>query len=1040
MAPGVDLLRTKNYFFIMKNSLLGKVRKSGIFSKLALSIAAGFFTFSSIAQTTYTIGTGTATTTNTPISSCYGYTYSQQIYLANDIITAGAGIGTISKIRFYVTSLPASTTSSNNWKVYLGHTAKTAFANTSDWESANVLQSCFTGTVTFPAANNWMEITLSTPFEWDGTSNLIVAIEEEQSGFNCTVNWRGTTGTGNKVIYYRNDSTNPSPASPPTATGVSTTVPNIQLFHTAAPACAGTPAAANTTATVTDVCPTGSTVLGATSTFFEQGMTRQWQMNDGTGWVNVIGATGPTLTQSNLADTMQYQLIATCTNSGLSTSTTPITINLQNLPTVTLNTNLIATCSGEPAELTGSGAATYTWSPATNLSTTSGVTTFATPTANTTYTVTGTSSFGCTNTAQVTVKPVELVKGTLTYDPTVNCTPNFPVTMELNGLPSTITSNGAWEYRWLASDSTTVVQDWNVSNSYTFIPTEDSIYGHFYQIRSTSCPQDYVDSVYTSIAIGFGAEADLTHYDCNTMEGIIDLFSEFGQTALDTVYTDSLNLANSTLTLTGNASFTGGRVELTPSAASKSGSLTVTPANFMGGLNNSLTFSFKMTADMPINNFGTGGGDGMAFSFGDDAVIGGTGPYQNGKGTKLRLSFDAANNANGNVAGIYLTYGFNAADMAPNSVGVLQYSNNVSIWKTQTDVPVTISINTLAQVTVTVGGQVIFNNIQLPASYKTANVSNWKHLFTALTGGDALRHAVKEYTVERNGMVYGITDGAVSTQPTTWQDGSTFDGLLPGTYNVWMSRDTDATCLKNIGTFEILNNNPVVDLGNDTTICAGSTLTLDAGNDGGVYIWSNSNAFTQTIEVTEAGNYVVNVTDTNGCTAIGSVIVNVNELPSANGIYAQGTYPTLSFSLINGQNTEMIDWDFGDGTTLMNGPSSLSHTYTVDGTMIVSATLTNDCGSTEIIDTVYLINDASITEFDFAGLSIYPNPTSSAFNISIESQNQTSALIYDVAGALIQTLEFTGKTTVETNNWNKGVYFIHLSNEGKTNVYKLVVQ
>lgn len=55
---------------------------------------------------------------------------------------------------------------------------------------------------------------------------------------------------------------------------------------------------------------------------------------------------------------------------------------------------------------------------------------------------------------------------------------------------------------------------------------------------------------------------------------------------------------------------------------------------------------------------------------------------------------------------------------------------------------------------------------------------------------------------------------------------------------------------------------PDVDLGNDTTILQGQTLSLDAGNPGCSYLWSTG-ATTQTIQVGVAGTY--SVTATNDC-------------------------------------------------------------------------------------------------------------------------------------------------------------------------------
>ncbi|SNT35704.1 gliding motility-associated C-terminal domain-containing protein [Ekhidna lutea] len=63
---------------------------------------------------------------------------------------------------------------------------------------------------------------------------------------------------------------------------------------------------------------------------------------------------------------------------------------------------------------------------------------------------------------------------------------------------------------------------------------------------------------------------------------------------------------------------------------------------------------------------------------------------------------------------------------------------------------------------------------------------------------------------------------------------------------------------------EILTNDLMVDLGNDTTICVDEILTLDAGT-GTSFVWSTGET-TQTIEVDTAGTYWVEVTNAAGCT------------------------------------------------------------------------------------------------------------------------------------------------------------------------------
>jgi hypothetical protein len=187
--------------------------------KITLLIALAIFSFCWQSSAQIQVGDETGTTTLLPITSCYAYTYSQQIFLASEINSSG----NITSLSFYLD--PATSTASFgnsvDWVVYLGHTSKTSFASTSDWDDYSNLTQSYSGVVTFPAEDNWFTITLDTPFAYNGTDNLILAVDENTSSWNCTMYWQKTDTPDDKGIYYRSDSTNPDPASPPaTATGI----------------------------------------------------------------------------------------------------------------------------------------------------------------------------------------------------------------------------------------------------------------------------------------------------------------------------------------------------------------------------------------------------------------------------------------------------------------------------------------------------------------------------------------------------------------------------------------------------------------------------------------------------------------------------------------------------------------------------------------------------------------------------------------------------------------------------------------------------
>jgi hypothetical protein len=284
----------------------------------------------SYAQVTATVGTGTSTSSSVPIYSCYGYTYAQQIYTASDISAAGGTptAGSIRKLRFYLNS--GSSTNSDNWTVYMGHTTKTTFSSTTDWIPLSSLTNVFSGTVTYPSSG-WLEIVFTTPFTWDGTSNLVVAVDENAPSYYCSNYWNYTSSGSNYTsIYYRNDATNPDPASPPTATSRNTYYPNAQFVF--ANLCAGTPTAGSAVASATTVCSGTPITLSLSGASSVPGLNYIWDTSStGTsGWGAVSGVTPITTTTYTTippsGKTTYYRCRITCTTSGLSATSSSVSV------------------------------------------------------------------------------------------------------------------------------------------------------------------------------------------------------------------------------------------------------------------------------------------------------------------------------------------------------------------------------------------------------------------------------------------------------------------------------------------------------------------------------------------------------------------------------------------------------------------------------------------------------------------------------------------------------------------------------------------
>ena len=61
-------------------------------------------------------------------------------------------------------------------------------------------------------------------------------------------------------------------------------------------------------------------------------------------------------------------------------------------------------------------------------------------------------------------------------------------------------------------------------------------------------------------------------------------------------------------------------------------------------------------------------------------------------------------------------------------------------------------------------------------------------------------------------------------------------------------------------------------------------------------------------------------------------------------------------------------------------------------------------------------------------ISVYPNPTSSEFTISIKNNSEKNIVdVTNTIGQTIYTTEIKDETTVDTNSWSAGIYFVRVS-------------
>lgn len=230
----------------------------------------------------------------------------------------------------------------------------------------------------------------------------------------------------------------------------------------------------------------------------------------------------------------------------------------------------------------------------------------------------------------------------------------------------------------------------------------------------------------------------------------------------------------------------------------------------------------------------------------------------------------------------------------------------------------------------------------------------------------------------------------------------------------------------------------------DRNLCNGDTITLDAGNAGSTYLWSNG-ATTQTINVSQAGTYSVKVTNNIGCEARDTSIVT----GVANPVVNLGDDKAICIG-------DSVILDAGNGGAIYlwsTGATTQTISVKTIGTYSVTVTNLNNCTSTdEITINNNALPNANFTHQSVGGLYIQfdanpntdysylwdfgdpssPSNTSTSFNPVHE---------YTANGTYIVKLTVTDATTGcrSTVEDTVVVLFIGINNSSALNANKINV-
>jgi hypothetical protein len=290
-------------------------------------------------------------------------------------------------------------------------------------------------------------------------------------------------------------------------------------------------------------------------------------------------------------------------------------------------------------------------------------------------------------------------------------------------------------------------------------------------------------------------------------------------------------------------------------------------------------------------------------------------------------------------------------------------------------------------------------------------------------------------------------------------------GTSTATYSVTVTDGDNNTVT---ASFTVTPQGINLNLGNDTTIACGQTLTIcpqvSGTLTGAVYSWSTG-ATTLCLQNAGAGNHSLVVSNSAGCSATDAIVVsltgvtqNINfTVPAlANGQNWQRNCPLK----LNNTSTDTTNWDF---TWAFNDDNSVSflvspcHTWTALGTFNITLTATdkNNSACQFTLTKQIIIGQGACTPSSAcvtgvaemmldAAISVYPNPNTGMFTIDMNdvTAKDMSIRVVNMQGQNIFTetlknVNSSMKKNIDLTNAATGIYLINIQVDG-TNVTKRV--
>ncbi len=868
-------------------------------------------TASPTTNTTYTIVGSTGTCNGTTTATVTVIAPPVLSVNSTTICSGASAVLTASGATTYLWTPSASLSSGTGSSVTASPTTTTTYSITGTTGSCS---STATSTVT---VNPTPIVSVNSPTYCTGGSAVLNASGATSFSWSPATNLSASTGSSVTA--------NPSSTTTYTVTGTTS--------GCSSSAVATVTVITNPTITVNSgtICNGSNLVLTASGA-----TTYSWSPSSG-----LSAATGSSVTASPTITTT-YTVVGT---SGTCSGSTTSTVTVNPNPVISVNSPTI--CGGQTATLTATGATTYIWSPATNLSATSGAVVNANPSTTTNYLVTGTTN-GCSSTATsiVTVNPLPVI----TVNSGTIC----------SGSSLTLNASGANTYTWSPSGTlssasgTSVIATPTTTTSYTVTGTTNGCSSS--QIATVSVNPIPIVTV-NSGTICSGASASLTASGATTYSwsNTATLSSSSGSNV--TATPSSTTVYTVTGTSLGCAGTATSTVTVVPNPV-----ITVNSGTICTGSSVTLNASGATTYSWsPANNLSASSGSSVVASppstttYTVSGTTNGCSSTANSTVTVNPIPSVTASNNGPVCSGQSVTFS------ATTTAGASYSWSGPNSYSSTIQDPIITNVGTAQVGTYTV-------TINLNGCTSTSTTD-----FSLIPGASSTILPSGPYCSNGSPVnLQSVSPGGVwSGSAITNSSLGTFDpnfasvGANPVTYTVSGACGTPTTINIQVNAAPIVNINasgltgcsPLsVDFSN-TSVPISSSQSWDFGNG------NTSTQANPTVVFTSDGCYdiTLSVSDVNGCLSSGvfSDFICVEPLPNAAFSLSTNELPILNPSVQvfnNSTNATSYTWYFGDGNS--SQVENPNYTYSAtSGSFLIKLIASNNAGCLDTAQQVVTIVD-----------------------------------------------------------------------------------